>query len=62
VQTILGLLGFWVAGTGVKSIIKGATLKHALAATWSMLIHGDIRGSDKVGTDPNETRPSRKST
>ena len=62
VQTILGLLGFWVAGTGVKSIIKGATLKHALAATWSMLIHGDIRGSDKVGTDPNEARPSRKST
>ena len=29
VQTILGLLGFWVAGTEVKSIIKGSTKRHA---------------------------------
>jgi hypothetical protein len=27
VQTILGLLGFWVAGTEVKSIIKGSTMR-----------------------------------
>jgi hypothetical protein len=52
VQTILGLLGFWVAGTAVKSIIKGSTMKHGLAAIWSMLIHGDIRGHDTVSTDP----------
>ncbi len=52
VQTIIGLIGFWVAGTGVKSIIKGSTLRHALAATWSMLIHGDIRGDKNVSTDP----------
>jgi hypothetical protein len=51
-QTISGLLGFWVAGTEVKSIIKGSTMKHALAAIWSILIHGDIRGHDNVGTDP----------
>jgi hypothetical protein len=44
VQTILGLLGFWVAGAAVKSIIKGSTMRHALGAIWSMLIHGDIRG------------------
>ena len=57
VQTILGLLGFWVAGTEVKSIIKGSTMRHALRAIWSMLIHGDIRGH---GIDPNEGRSPRK--
>ena len=40
VQTIIGLLGFWVAGTQVKAIIKGSTMRHALGAIWSMLIHG----------------------
>jgi hypothetical protein len=56
-QTIIGLLGFWVAGAAVKSIIKGSTMRHALAAIWSMLIHGDHRGQGAVGTDPNEGRP-----
>ena len=58
VQTIIGLLGFWIAGTEVKSIIKGSTMRHALGAIWSMLLHGDIRGSD--GVDPNERRPPRE--
>ncbi len=57
VQTILGLLGFWVAGAAVKSIIKGSTMRHALGAIWSMLIHGDIRGQGDIGNDPNEGRP-----
>lgn len=57
VQTMIGLLGFWVAGTGVKSIIKNSTKKDALRAIWSMLIHGDVRGHRDVGTDPNEGRP-----
>jgi hypothetical protein len=57
VQTIIGLLGFWVAGAAVKSIIKGSTIKHALRAIWSMLIHGDIRGQGEVSSDPNEGRP-----
>ena len=30
VQTIIGLLGLWIAGTEVKSIIKGPTMRHAL--------------------------------
>jgi hypothetical protein len=51
-QTIIGLLGFWVAGTAVKSIIKGSTKTHALAAIWSIFIHGEVRGHDTVGTDP----------
>ena len=60
VQTVLGLLGFWVAGAAVKSIIKGSTMRHALAAIWSMLIHGDIRGQGDVGDDANEGRPPRE--
>jgi hypothetical protein len=60
VQTIVGLLGFWVAGTEVKSIVKGSTKKHALAAIWSIFIHGQVRGHDNVGTDPNEARPPRE--
>ena len=60
VQTIIGLLGFWVAGAAVKSIIKGSTMRRALGAIWYMLIHGDIRGQGDVGTDPNEgQKPSR---
>ena len=59
VQTILGLLGFWVAGTEVKSIIKGSTMKHALAAIWSMFVHGNVRSYDKGGTEPNGARPPR---
>jgi hypothetical protein len=60
VQTILGLLGCWVAGTEVKSIIKGSTMKQALGAIWSILVHGDVRGHRDVGTDPNEGRPPRE--
>jgi hypothetical protein len=59
VQTILGLLGSWVAGTEVKSIIKGSTKRHALGAIWSILLHGEIRGQGEVGKDPNEGRPPR---
>jgi hypothetical protein len=60
VQTILGLLGFWVAGAAVKSIIKGSTMRHALRAIWSMLIHGDLREQRDIGNDPNEGRPPRE--
>ena len=60
VQTILGLLGFWVAGTQVKSIIKGSAKLRAIGAIWSMLLHGEIRGQGDVGNDPNEGRPPRE--
>ena len=60
VQTILGLLGFWVAGTQVKSIIKGSAKLRAIGAIWSMLLHGEIRGQGGVGDDPNEGRPPRE--
>src|SRR5512133_1870071 len=57
VQTILGLFGSWVAGTEVKSIIKGAGMKRALRALWSILIHGEVRGHDTAGTDRSESHP-----
>jgi hypothetical protein len=57
VQTIIGLLGFWVAGTEVKSIIKGSAKRHALAAIWSMLLQGDIRGQGDVGNGPKRQPP-----
>jgi hypothetical protein len=60
VQTIIGLLGFWVAGTGVKSIIKGNTKRHALRLIWSILLHGEIRSQGDVGNDSNEGRPPRE--
>jgi nitrate reductase gamma subunit len=60
IQTIIGLLGFWVAGSEVKSIIKGSTMRHALGAIWSMLLHGDIRGQRDVGNAPNEEGPPRE--
>jgi hypothetical protein len=59
VQSILGLVGFWVAGTQVKSIIKGSAKLRAIGAIWSMLLHGDIRGQGDAGSDPNEGQPSR---
>jgi hypothetical protein len=59
VQTILGLLGFWVAGTQVKSIIKGSAKLRAIGVIWSILLHGDIRGRGDVDDDSNEGRPPR---
>src|SRR4249919_1399708 len=62
VQTTLGLIGSWVAGSQVKAIIKGSTKRQALGAIWSILIHGEVRGDGDVGNkstegDPNEERP-----
>jgi hypothetical protein len=60
VQTVIGLVGFWVAGTQARSIIKGSTLKHALAATGSILLHGDLRDRSANGIDANEGQSPRK--
>ena len=57
VQTIVGLLGFWVAGTEVKSIIKGSTMWHALGAIWSILLHGSIRGQAGNGINSGAGSP-----
>ena len=62
VQTIIGLLGSWVAGTQAKSIIMGSTKRHALGAIWTILIHGDTRGQRDLGNDQNDGRPPREDT
>lgn len=55
VQTILGLLGFLIAGAEVKSIIKSSgKLVHALRAIWPILIHGEIRHENDDSADSNE--------
>jgi hypothetical protein len=60
VQTILGLLGFWVAGTEVKSIVRGSTTRHALGAIWSIFVHGKVQRDDDVGADLNEGEQPRE--
>jgi hypothetical protein len=57
VQTIIGLLGSWIAGTEVKSIVKGSTMRHALGTIWSILLHGNIRDHGDNSVDPNEEPP-----
>jgi hypothetical protein len=59
-QTIIGLFGSWVAGTEVKSIIKGSTKRHALGAIWSIFLHGEIRGNGDDRIDPNEGQRLRE--
>ena len=57
VQTILGLLGLWVAGTQVKSLIKGSSMLHALKAIWPILIHGSVPVPADDAIDSNDGRP-----
>ena len=56
-QTIFGLLGLWVAGTEVKAIVKGSTKRHAIAAIWSIFLHGEIRDPGNNGSDHETERP-----
>jgi hypothetical protein len=53
VQTVLGILGFLVAGKEVKSIVKGTTKKLAFGNIWYMMIHGKVRGGPIAGADPH---------
>jgi hypothetical protein len=43
IQTLIGLLGFWVAGTAVKIIVKESpTRRGALRAIWHIFVHGAV--------------------
>ena len=57
IQTILGLVGFVVAGTAVKTLIKGVKLRRAVVLIWSVLLHGEVRDQDKPGAGPEELPP-----
>jgi hypothetical protein len=60
-QTIIGLLGFWVAGSQVKTIVKGSKRKRdALAAIWSIFIHGEIRDQNRAEPDTDENPQPRE--
>ncbi len=57
VQTLIGLLGFWVAGTEVKTIVKGARRKRdALKTIWAIFLHGHVPDHEPVAT-PTEPAP-----
>jgi hypothetical protein len=43
VQTLVGVLGFWIAGRQVKTILKGTPKKQAFGNIWHILIHGSVR-------------------
>jgi len=49
----IGPLGFWVADTEVKSIIKGSTMGRLLSALRSVFIHRDFPDHATVGSEPN---------
>jgi hypothetical protein len=57
IQTILGLLGFVVAGTAVKTLIKGAKMRRAVVLIWSVLLHGEIRDQGNAGDGPDGVPP-----
>jgi len=42
IQTLIGLLGFYVAGKEVVGIIKNKPKKQALKTIWYVLIHGQV--------------------
>ena len=43
VQTLIGLIGFVVAGPAVKALLQGSPLRKALPAIWGVLRHGEVR-------------------
>lgn len=47
IQTIIGLIGFWVAGSQVKDIVKGTTKRKALRQIWAIFRHGEVRSGEE---------------
>jgi hypothetical protein len=66
VQTILGIIGFLIAGAQVKQILKGSPKKQAFGTMSYILIHGKVRDGQSTGAesrrpmaslDPETTNP-----
>jgi hypothetical protein len=57
VQTIIGLIGFWLGGTQVKSIVRRSTKRQALKAIWSVLLHGAIPDDVRAASADDEQPP-----
>jgi len=43
VQTLIGIVGCWIAGTQVKSVLTGVPKKQAFGMMWYLLLHGRWR-------------------
>lgn len=59
IQTVLGLLGLWLAGSQVRTIVRGRKLKQALSALWTVFIRGNLSpptGGDEADK-PTATQP-----
>lgn len=57
VQTIVGLVGFWLGGTEVKAIVRRSTKKRAFKVTWSVLLHGEIPDDPRDSASADVARP-----
>jgi len=61
VQTLIGLLGFWVAGTEVKTIVKETHRKRdALKAIWAIFLHGHVPDPEPATPGPETAPPTRE--
>ena len=58
-QTIVGLIGFWLAGTEAKSIIRRSTKRQALKVIWSVLLHGEVLTVPIEAASADADRPSQ---
>ncbi len=43
VQTLIGILGMWLAGTAVKAVLTGVPKRQAFGTIWYLLVHGKMR-------------------
>ncbi|MEO5628125.1 MAG: hypothetical protein ABIQ89_04545 [Candidatus Saccharimonadales bacterium] len=41
-QTLVGFIGAYVAGSQVKAILKNSSKQHALAKVWQVFRHGKV--------------------
>ena len=61
VQTLIGLLGFWVAGTEVKTIVKRTPRKRdALKLIWAIFLHGHVSDQAPAATTPETAPPPQE--
>jgi hypothetical protein len=47
IQTVIGIIGLYVAGSEVKELVKTSSKKQALGQIWYILIHGKLNNKEK---------------
>ncbi len=58
VQTIIGIIGFLIAGAQVKQILKGSPKKQAFGTMSYILVHGKVRDSQSTGAGTRQAMAS----